>query len=63
MTYRARRPDEPLRRVPEPPRAWKPAGPSDEIVRRLAKALGVEPEHFREYRLRLITKGSSRCPS
>ena len=30
--------------------------PSDDIVKRLAKALKVEPEHFREYRLRLITK-------
>jgi transcriptional regulator with XRE-family HTH domain len=30
--------------------------PSDEIVRKLSKALGVEPEHFREYRLRLITQ-------
>jgi transcriptional regulator with XRE-family HTH domain len=30
--------------------------PSDDIVRRLAKALNVEPEHFREYRLRLITQ-------
>jgi transcriptional regulator with XRE-family HTH domain len=29
--------------------------PSDEVIRVLAKALGVEPEHFREYRLRVIT--------
>jgi hypothetical protein len=29
--------------------------PSNEVVERLAKALGVEPEHFREYRLRVIT--------
>ena len=29
--------------------------PSNEVVARLASALGVEPEHFREYRLRVIT--------
>ena len=29
--------------------------PSNEIVRSLAGALEVEPEHFREYRLRVIT--------
>jgi transcriptional regulator with XRE-family HTH domain len=29
--------------------------PSNEVVRTLAEALGVEPEHFREYRLRVIT--------
>ena len=28
--------------------------PSTEVVARLAAALGVEPEHFREYRLRVI---------
>ena len=36
--------------------------PSDEIVRRLAKALKVEPEHFREYRLRLITQKLEEMP-
>lgn len=36
--------------------------PSDEIVRRLSKALGVEPEHFREYRLRLITQKLEQMP-
>ncbi|HET9322520.1 MAG TPA: helix-turn-helix transcriptional regulator [Gaiellaceae bacterium] len=36
--------------------------PSDDIVRRLAKALGVEPEHFREYRLRLITQKLEQMP-
>ena len=36
--------------------------PSDEIVRKLAKALGVEPEHFREYRLRLITQRLEQMP-
>ena len=29
--------------------------PSMDVVVRLATALGVEPEHFREYRLRVIT--------
>jgi transcriptional regulator with XRE-family HTH domain len=36
--------------------------PSDEIVRKLAKALNVEPEHFREYRLRLITQKLEQMP-
>ena len=29
--------------------------PSNDVVRTLAEALDVEPEHFREYRLRVIT--------
>jgi transcriptional regulator with XRE-family HTH domain len=29
--------------------------PSMDVVQRLAGALGVEPEHFREYRVRAIT--------
>ena len=29
--------------------------PSNDVVGRLAGALGVEPEHFREYRIRVIT--------
>ena len=29
--------------------------PSAEIIGKLAEALGVEPEHFREYRIRFIT--------
>ena len=29
--------------------------PSKDVVARLAGALGVEPEHFREYRLRVIS--------
>ena len=36
--------------------------PSDDIVRKLAKALGVEAEHFREYRLRLITQKLEQMP-
>jgi transcriptional regulator with XRE-family HTH domain len=30
--------------------------PSDEVLARLAIALDVEPEHFREYRIRVITE-------
>jgi hypothetical protein len=29
--------------------------PADDVIQRIAGALGVEPEHFREYRLRMIT--------
>ena len=29
--------------------------PSNDVMATLAKALSVEPEHFREYRLRVIT--------
>jgi transcriptional regulator with XRE-family HTH domain len=29
--------------------------PSNDVFETLATALGVEPEHFREYRLRVIT--------
>jgi len=29
--------------------------PSNDVMKSLARALGVEPEHFREYRLRVIT--------
>ena len=29
--------------------------PSKDVVERLARALAVEPEHFREHRLRVIT--------
>jgi transcriptional regulator with XRE-family HTH domain len=29
--------------------------PSNDVIQTLADALGVEPEHFREYRLRVIT--------
>ena len=36
--------------------------PSDEIVQKLADALGVEPEHFREYRLRVITDRLEEMP-
>ena len=29
--------------------------PSNQVVEQLARALGVEPDHFREYRVRVIT--------
>ena len=44
-----------LGRLPQPPRARQPSGALASVVTRLADALGVEPEHFREYRLRVIT--------
>ncbi len=36
--------------------------PSNEVVETLADALGVEPEHFREYRLRTITERLEQMP-
>ena len=30
--------------------------PSNDVIAVLARALGVEPEHFREYRIRVITE-------
>jgi transcriptional regulator with XRE-family HTH domain len=36
--------------------------PSKDIVARLAGALGVEPEHFREYRLRVIADRLEQMP-
>ena len=36
--------------------------PSNEVVEPLAEALGVEPEHFREYRLRVITERLEAMP-
>jgi transcriptional regulator with XRE-family HTH domain len=36
--------------------------PSNDVVATLAKALGVEPEHFREYRLRVITNKLEAMP-
>ena len=36
--------------------------PSDDVMSTLAKALGVEPEHFREYRLRVITRKLEAMP-
>ena len=36
--------------------------PSNEVMQTLADALGVEPEHFREYRLRVITERLEAMP-
>jgi len=36
--------------------------PSNEVVETLAKSLGIEPEHFREYRLRVITDRLEEMP-
>jgi len=36
--------------------------PSDDIVAKLAAALDVEPEHFREYRIRVITAKLEELP-
>lgn len=36
--------------------------PSNDVVKTLASALDVEPEHFREYRLRVITDRLEQMP-
>ena len=36
--------------------------PSNEVVETLATALGVEPAHFREYRLRVISERLEAMP-
>ncbi|MGH3004048.1 MAG: helix-turn-helix domain-containing protein [Gaiellaceae bacterium] len=36
--------------------------PSNEVVETLAEALDVEPEYFREYRLRVITERLEEMP-
>ncbi len=36
--------------------------PSNDVVKTLSDALGVEPEHFREYRLRAITERLEAMP-
>ena len=36
--------------------------PSADVMRTLAEALGVEPAHFREYRLRVITERLEAMP-
>jgi transcriptional regulator with XRE-family HTH domain len=36
--------------------------PSNDVIERLAGALDVEPEHFREYRLRVISDRLERMP-
>jgi transcriptional regulator with XRE-family HTH domain len=36
--------------------------PSNEVLSRIAKALGEKPEHFREYRIRVITDELEKMP-
>jgi transcriptional regulator with XRE-family HTH domain len=36
--------------------------PSNDVIETLAGALAVEPEHFREYRLRMITERLEELP-
>jgi len=36
--------------------------PSDDVIAQLAKSLGVEPEHFREVRIRLIAERLEKMP-
>jgi transcriptional regulator with XRE-family HTH domain len=36
--------------------------PSNAVVERLAEALGVDPEHFLEYRVRVITERLEQMP-
>ena len=36
--------------------------PTNQVIATIAKALGVEPEHFREYRIRVITERLERMP-
>ncbi len=36
--------------------------PSNDVVETLARALGVDPEYFREYRLRVITHRLEEMP-
>jgi transcriptional regulator with XRE-family HTH domain len=36
--------------------------PSNDVVKTLADALGVEPEHFREFRIRVITERLEAMP-
>jgi hypothetical protein len=36
--------------------------PSNDVLARIATALDVEPEHFREYRIRVITEKLEEMP-
>ena len=36
--------------------------PANDVIERLADALGVEPEHFREYRIRVIAERLESMP-
>ena len=37
--------------------------PSNEVLARIAKALGVQPDHFREVRVRIITEKLEQTPA
>ena len=36
--------------------------PGNDVIEKLAEAFGVEPEHFREYRVRVITERLEAMP-
>jgi transcriptional regulator with XRE-family HTH domain len=36
--------------------------PSNDVIARIAESLDVEPEHFREYRIRVITEKLEQMP-
>ncbi len=36
--------------------------PTNDVIATIAKALGIEPEHFREYRIRVITERLEQMP-
>jgi transcriptional regulator with XRE-family HTH domain len=36
--------------------------PANDVIARIAQSLGVEPEHFREYRIRVITEKLEAMP-
>ena len=37
--------------------------PSNDVLARIAKALGVQPDHFREVRIRVITEKLEQTPA
>ncbi len=37
--------------------------PSNEVLAKIAKALGVQPDHFREVRVRIITEKLEQTPA
>jgi transcriptional regulator with XRE-family HTH domain len=37
--------------------------PSNDVIKRLASALDVDPDHFREYRLRIVMERLERYPT
>ena len=64
LTYRALADKtEPLGRLSEPHRPRQPAGAVERGARRVSpSAFGVKPEHFREYRIRVITDQLEQMP-